>query len=99
MENAIVMTTATLGIVQAFKIAGLPAKYSPIVAILVGAVMYVAVAGISPEHIVTGVVIGLSAVGLYESGTRIGDFGAVSEQERKAYEEHKQRERMQNNNR
>lgn len=89
MENAIVMTAAVLGIVQACKIAGLPAKYSPIVAILVGAVMYVAVAGISPEHIVTGVVIGLSAVGLYESGTRIGDSGAVSPQEKEAYEDHK----------
>ena len=91
MENAIVLTAATLGIVQACKIAGLPAKYSPIIAILVGAIMYVAVAGISPEHIVTGVVIGLSAVGLYESGTRIGDTGAISPQEREAYKEHAQK--------
>lgn len=89
MENAIVLTAAVLGIVQACKIAGLPAKYSPIVAILVGAVMYIAVAGISPEHIVTGIVIGLSAVGLYESGSRVGDKGIVSPQEKEAYKEHK----------
>lgn len=85
MENAIVMTTAVLGIVQAFKIAGLPAKYSPIVAILVGAVIYVAMAGISPANIVTGIVIGLSAVGLYESGSRVGDKDLISPQEKEAY--------------
>ena len=88
MENAIVMTAAVLGLTQAFKIAGLPAKYSPIVAILVGAVMYVAVAGISPEHIVTGVVIGLSAVGLYESGSRVGNKDIISPQEKEAYKDH-----------
>lgn len=88
MENAIVLTAATLGIVQACKIAGLPPKYSPIVAIIVGAVMYVAVAGISPEHVVTGIVIGLSAVGLYESGSRVGDKDIISPQEREAYKDH-----------
>lgn len=91
MENAIVMTTAVLGIVQAFKIAGLPAKYSPIVAILVGAVIYVAIAGISPANIITGVVIGLSAVGLYESGSRVGDKDLISPQEKEAYKEHMHR--------
>ena len=85
MENAIVMTTAVLGIVQAFKIAGLPAKYSPIVAILVGAVIYVAIAGISPTNIITGIVIGLSAVGLYESGSRVGDKDLISPQEKENY--------------
>ncbi|MFR9296587.1 MAG: hypothetical protein ACLVLI_02595 [Aedoeadaptatus pacaensis] len=91
MENAIVLTAAVLGIVQAFKIAGLPTKYSPIVAILVGAVMYVAVAGISPEHIVTGVVIGLSAVGLYESGSRVGDKAIISPQEKEVYKDLKRK--------
>lgn len=91
MENAIVLTAAVLGIVQACKIAGLPAKYSPIVAILVGAVMYVAVAGISPEHIVTGVVIGLSAVGLYESGSRVGDKAIISPQEKEVYKDLKRK--------
>lgn len=92
MQNAIVLTSATLGLTQAFKIAGLPNRYSPIVAIIVGMILHLALAGLSAESAVTGMVIGLSAVGLYESGTRIGDSGAVSEQERKAYEEHKQRE-------
>ena len=79
MENAIVMTTAVLGIVQAIKIAGLPNKYAPIAAVLIGAILYVAVSGISPEHVLTGIVIGLSAVGLYESGTRVGDATATFE--------------------
>lgn len=89
MQNAIVLTSATLGLTQAFKIAGLPSRYSPIVAIVVGTIMNLALSGLSAESAVTGMVIGLSAVGLYESGTRIGDSGAVSPQEKEAYEEHK----------
>lgn len=89
MQSAIVLTSATLGLTQAFKIAGLPSRYSPIVAIVVGTIMNLALAGLSAESAVTGMVIGLSAVGLYESGTRIGDPGAVSPQEKEAYEDHK----------
>ncbi|WP_167627216.1 hypothetical protein [Aedoeadaptatus pacaensis] len=89
MQSAIVLTSATLGLTQAFKIAGLPSRYSPIVAIVVGTIMNLALAGLSAESAVTGMVIGLSAVGLYESGTRIGDSGAVSPQEKEAYEDHK----------
>lgn len=89
MQSAIVLTSATLGLTQAFKIAGLPSRYSPIVAIVVGMILYLALAGLSAESAVTGMVIGLSAVGLYESGTRIGDFGAVSPQEKEAYKDHK----------
>ena len=99
MQNAIVLTSATLGLTQAFKIAGLPSRYSPIVAIIIGTILNLALAGLSAESAVTGMVIGLSAVGLYESGTRIGDSGAISPQEREAYKDHKQQERMQNNNR
>lgn len=79
------MTTAVLGIVQAFKIAGLPNRYAPIVSIVIGAVLYVAVSGLSAEHFVTGIVIGLSAVGLYESGSRVGDTSVISDQERRTY--------------
>ena len=66
MQSAIVLTSATLGLTQAFKIAGLPSRYSPIVAIVVGTIMNLALAGLSAESAVTGMVIGLSAVGLYE---------------------------------
>lgn len=81
MESAIVLTTAVLGIVQAFKIAGLPSRYSPIVAIVVGAILHLALAGVSADSAVTGIVIGLSAVGLYESGTRVGAGTIISQQE------------------
>ena len=89
MQNAIVLTSATLGLTQAFKIAGLPSRYSPIVAIIVGMIMNLALAGLSAESAVTGMVIGLSAVGLYESGSRVGDKGIISPQEKEAYKDHK----------
>jgi len=59
------------------------------VAIIVGMILNLALAGLSAESAVTGMVIGLSAVGLYESGTRIGDSGAVSPQEKEAYKDHR----------
>lgn len=89
MQSAIVLTSATLGLTQAFKIAGLPSRYSPIVAIIVGMIMNLALAGLSAESAVTGMVIGLSAVGLYESGSRVGDKGIISPQEKEAYKDHK----------
>lgn len=88
MQNAIVLTSATLGLTQAFKIAGLPSRYSPIVAIIVGMIMNLALAGLSAESAVTGMVIGLSAVGLYESGSRVGDKDLISPQEKEAYKDH-----------
>lgn len=91
MQNAIVLTSATLGLTQAFKIAGLPSRYSPIVAIIVGMIMNLALAGLSAESAVTGMVIGLSAVGLYESGSRVGDKGIISPQEKEAYKDLKRK--------
>lgn len=90
MENAIVLTAAVLGIVQAFKIAGLPAKYSPIVAILVGAVMYVAVAGISPS-ISSPVWSSAYRRSGFTSGSRVGDNGIISPQEKEVYKDLKRK--------
>ncbi|MGO3751224.1 MAG: hypothetical protein ACTJGH_00485 [Peptoniphilaceae bacterium] len=73
MENQIILTAVVLGIVQAFKTAGLPSKYSPIVAIVIGATLMAILEGNNPKNILTGIVIGLSAVGLYTSGTQFGD--------------------------
>lgn len=81
MQHAIVLTSAVVGLTQAFKIAGVPNKYCPTLAVIIGMIMQLALAGLSAENAITGIVIGLSAVGLYESGTRIGDYGMVSEQE------------------
>lgn len=85
MESAIVLTTAVLGIVQACKIAGLPSKYSPIMAVLIGMILYLALDGVTAENAVTGIVIGLSAVGLYTSGSQVGDGKLISETEIKSY--------------
>lgn len=73
MGNALVLTATVLGIVQAFKIAGLPSRLSPLVAMAVGVVVYTLMEGIAPQNIVTGLAIGLSAVGLYKSGTMAGN--------------------------
>lgn len=81
MQHAIVLTSAVVGLTQAFKIAGVPNKYCPTLAVIIGMIMQLALAGLSAENAITGIVIGLSAVGLYESGTRIGDYGMVSEHE------------------
>lgn len=81
MQHAIVLTSAVVGLTQAFKIAGIPSKYCPTLAVIIGMIMQLALAGLSAENAITGIVIGLSAVGLYESGTRIGDYGMVSEHE------------------
>ncbi|MCU6786427.1 phage holin family protein [Aedoeadaptatus acetigenes] len=78
MQHAIVLTSAVVGLTQAFKIAGVPNKYCPTLAVIIGMIMQLALAGLSAENAITGIVIGLSAVGLYESGTRIGDYGMVS---------------------
>ncbi len=91
MKNAIVLTSAVVGLTQAFKIAGVPNKYCPTLAVIIGLIMELALAGLSAENAITGIVIGLSAVGLYESGTRIGDSGGISDQERRAYLANKDR--------
>ncbi|WP_215507592.1 phage holin family protein [Peptoniphilus sp. EMRHCC_23] len=73
MQHAIVLTSAVVGLTQAFKIAGIPSKYCPTLAVIIGMIMQLALAGLSAENAITGIVIGLSAVGLYESGTRMGE--------------------------
>lgn len=88
MENTVILTTAVLGIVQAFKVAGLPKKFSPILAMIVGLVMYASMEGITPGNIITGIVIGLSAVGLYTTGSKLGgEETSISKQEKIQYKE------------
>lgn len=73
MQHAIVLTSAVVGLTQAFKIAGVPNKYCPTLAVIIGMIMQLALAGLSAENAITGIVIGLSAVGMYESGSRLGN--------------------------
>lgn len=85
MNNMIVLTPMVLGIVQAFKKAGMPSDFSPILAMVIGAITYVALEGLSPLNVITGVAIGLSSVGLYTTTSKFGDTGNVSEQEIKHF--------------
>lgn len=78
MQHAIVLTSAVVGLTQAFKIAGVPSKYCPTLAVIIGMIMQLALAGLSAENAITGIVIGLSAVGMYESGSRLGNNSMVS---------------------
>lgn len=85
MKNAIVLTSAVVGLTQAFKIAGVPSRYSPTLAVIIGMIMQLALDGLSAENAIIGIVIGLSAVGLYESGSRVGQ-SELSNQKLKRYE-------------
>lgn len=78
MQHAIVLTSAVVGLTQAFKIAGVPNKYCPTLAVIIGMIMQLALAGLSAENAITGIVIGLSAVGMYESGSRLGNNSMIS---------------------
>lgn len=78
MQHAIVLTSAVVGLTQAFKIAGVPNKYCPTLAVIIGMIMQLALAGLSAENAITGIVIGLSAVGMYESGSSLGNILAIS---------------------
>lgn len=89
MKNAIVLTSAVVGLTQAFKIAGVPSRYSPTLAVIIGLIMQLALDGLSAENAIIGIVIGLSAVGLYESGSRLGNNSTVSPQEEMTFLEHK----------
>ncbi|UQD53296.1 hypothetical protein C0971_15655 [Bacillus methanolicus] len=59
-----------LGIVELFKKGGLPAKYSPFVAVVFGLLFGVFyISDVVKEGIIVGLMLGLSASGLY-SGTK-----------------------------
>lgn len=59
-----------IGIVELFKKGGLPAKYSPFVAVFFGLVLGLIFMDLAvKEGIIVGIMLGLSASGLY-SGTK-----------------------------
>ena len=66
-----VITAVVIGLVQLAKKTGLPARWCPLLAVVLGVLGLSALTFFQPvtEVILTGIVIGLSAVGLY-SGAR-----------------------------
>ncbi|MEC5425665.1 hypothetical protein QGM71_19480 [Virgibacillus sp. C22-A2] len=67
----ILLVPVILGLIQAAKIVGLPKNYSPILAVVLGAIagpVYITTDNIA-AGILIGIALGLSSIGLY-SGTR-----------------------------
>ena len=68
----------TTGIIQALKIAtgGKGKNFLPLISIVLGVVIVLGLAPLSmefPERILSGIIVGLSAVGLFEAGTKTLD--------------------------
>ena len=68
MEKLIYLTPAVVsGLVEAIKRAfGLSEDYCPLLAVILGAVLTIAVVGWSPAVAIEGAILGLSAAGLYD---------------------------------
>lgn len=56
-----------IGIVQVAKISGVPARWLPLTALIIGTLFGLIFVGFSAVGALCGMVLGLSAVGLYET--------------------------------
>lgn len=65
----LILVPVILGVVQAIKMAGIPKKYSALIAIVLGAGAASALNGFDMNSLLQGIAAGLSAAGLY-SGTK-----------------------------
>lgn len=71
METLIAIPFIT-AIVSAFKMAGLPSKYAPVASIIIGIFLVSVTSDIWwTDEILIGVVLGLSASGLYSGGKTV----------------------------
>lgn len=70
MENLIPPATLALiiGLTQAIKMAGLPSRFVPIVAIALGVCAIYLTEGVTGQTTILGITIGLFSVGLFSSG-------------------------------
>ena len=65
ISSVSIVVALVLGITQAFKIAGLPKRFVPIVAVILGGVIAGIIAGFTSSIVITGVTAGLMAMGLW----------------------------------
>lgn len=65
ISSVSIVVALVLGITQAFKIAGLPKRFVPIVAVVLGGVIAGILAGFTSSIVITGVTAGLMAMGLW----------------------------------
>ena len=64
-QDYIVAVPIIIGIIEVLKRAGLPDKYAPITALVLGVAWSFAIGGTSVTSVFDGIVAGLSASGLY----------------------------------
>ena len=68
MDNVLYLSPVIMGIVEAAKRAGLPSKFCPLLAILLGIGFSFLIPATSwAENLISGVAAGLVSVGLYEA--------------------------------
>lgn len=70
--NEIVNAGLLTGLLEVIKQLGMPSKYCPLLAVVLGAILCVAQQGFGMEIILKGMAVGLSSVGLYSFGTTYG---------------------------
>lgn len=79
LTKVAIFSPITIGLVQVVKVAGAPSQYLPIIAVLIGVCFGVFFVAASTLGVLAGIVLGLSAVGLYEFGAT-GVKGVISGQ-------------------
>ena len=77
----LVIIPIIIGIVEVFKRAGLPNKYSPVVSLLLGVIFGILYVQPLLNGIIVGLMVGLSATGLYSGSKNIFKNGTNGEKE------------------
>lgn len=65
LSQFLYLVPLVVGLVQVAKVAGLSSKYAPLVSVLLGVATATILSGVSAIAILGGVVLGLSASGLF----------------------------------
>lgn len=70
-----------VAILEMFKMAGLPTKFAPILSVALGITFGLLVEGLNVQGFGTGLLVGLSAAGLYDTTKPIIKRGTIKEME------------------
>jgi uncharacterized membrane protein (DUF441 family) len=71
MTQSIVVIPIITGLVQVAKLTALPDKYAPLLSLLIGIAIAFIINGVGlswGQHVIAGIIYGLSASGLYSAG-------------------------------
>ncbi len=72
--SPVIIVPVITGIAEAIKRADINTKFIPFIALLLGVLINISVAGITPEAIILGLAYGLSSVGLFEANKQVGEI-------------------------